>query len=592
MARKGSPYGPAHQRARRQLLARPRLCVHCWAEQATVADHDPPLSLHAHREGSGCCRYQPSCATCSAKQGKALQGAATARLAPVDGPGPFIEPAGIDEGDPVWQVPWLAELLDVPDDATWPRFMTAPHPGAVGTYGPEVAAWAQEQLGEGLWWWQRLVAYRLLEYDADGRLLWLTALATAARQVGKSTLLRALAGWRLQAADRFDEPQTVLHVSRDLGATRHVIAPAMAWAEARDEEFTVRRQNGHDAIRETATGSQWLVRSERGVYGYSASLGLVDEAWDVDAAAVDDGIRPTQLQRHSPQLLITSTAHRKATSLFVHRRLMALGELRDPRRTLIIEWSAPRGADIGDELWQRMASPHWGPTRAELIDDDLRRVRAGKSIDPDETDPEASFRGQYLNEWPTVAASTIGEPLLADGAWDAAFEDIDIDGPIVFAVEDWMGAGAAAAYAATVPDSDRIVVGGYVFDTRAKAYTWARWRAQEHPISVLLIGATLADDIELADFPAVIETRSTNDLRSALSLMRELFTDDRIVQDGQGGETGLREQMTNARVKSATGGGLALVNAGRFDAVKAAAWAVAEAHRDTALVTMCYGGPL
>src|SRR4029077_12314398 len=36
--------------------------------------------------------------------------------------------------DRMWNVPWLDDLRSVPDDAWWPRIMSAPHPLAVGSY--------------------------------------------------------------------------------------------------------------------------------------------------------------------------------------------------------------------------------------------------------------------------------------------------------------------------------------------------------------------------------------------------------------------------------------------------------------------------
>ena len=56
---------------------------------------------------------------------------------------------------------------------------------------------------EGLRWWQQVVAYRLLEHDDQGGLVWRNALVTLARQVGKSWLVRALILWRMQQGERF-----------------------------------------------------------------------------------------------------------------------------------------------------------------------------------------------------------------------------------------------------------------------------------------------------------------------------------------------------------------------------------------------------
>src|SRR4029077_20606721 len=100
--------------------------------------------------------------------------------------------------------------------AVWPRFMTVPHPRAVDSLGKAFVKFAEGREGRPLRWWQRLVAARLLEVDAAGVLVWDTLLLTMARQLGKSWLLRELILWRIHQADRFDEPQDVLHTGKDL----------------------------------------------------------------------------------------------------------------------------------------------------------------------------------------------------------------------------------------------------------------------------------------------------------------------------------------------------------------------------------------
>jgi hypothetical protein len=70
-----NPYGWRYQQARAALLAVPRPCalqLVCRGDVATTADHDPPLSRHAHVAGSGCCRLQPACAPCQSRQASLL----------------------------------------------------------------------------------------------------------------------------------------------------------------------------------------------------------------------------------------------------------------------------------------------------------------------------------------------------------------------------------------------------------------------------------------------------------------------------------------------------------------------------------------
>ena len=126
----------------------------------------------------------------------------------------------------------MAGLLDVPDNAVWPRLMTVPHPDAVDSLLPEFEQWVHDRDGVRLRWWQRLVAARVLEVDADERLCWEAVVLTLARQLGKSLLLRELAMWRIHQHDRFGEPQDVLHTGKDLAVCKEVQRPARIWAKA------------------------------------------------------------------------------------------------------------------------------------------------------------------------------------------------------------------------------------------------------------------------------------------------------------------------------------------------------------------------
>jgi hypothetical protein len=564
MPRKGSPYGPAHERARARILTPGTLC-RCGAP-ATELDHVPPLSTHAHVNGSGCCHYEPACRQCQAEQGFALgwgKRSPTAELElvePDDSPGPSSS---------VWDVPWLDGLRDVPADATWPRYMTAPHPAAVGSYGVDAIPWLRDVAEIDLRWFQRLALVRQLEHDDEGLLVWLTVLGTTARQVGKSIWLRGGATWRLHQAELFGEQQLIMHTGKDLPVCKEVQRPSRAWARARG--YVVREQNGSEEIGEPMSGSRWLVRGKGSVYGYSVSNGLCDEAWGVEPSVVEDGLEPTMAERVAPQLVLASTAHSRATSLFPASRAAALAELEAPAETLLVEWSARRDAAIDDRAAWRQASPHWSKGRQRLLEQRLAKVTAGELLDDDEADPVESFRSQYLNIWPAKGSSDPGAVLLDVDVWAQRAELVDSAGARVFvAVADNYGHGAAVAAAARLADG-RYELDGWLVDSWAEAFADVAGLYATRARTQLVIGPALASDVDQRYRARVATPTET---RAGLALLRQLVATGAVVHD-QAPEL---EQLTTVHVKELSSG-LSIVAGSRSDLCQAAAWALLAAHQ-------------
>ena len=313
---------------------------------------------------------------------------------------------------------------------------------------------AQKRSGK-LRWWQKLVAYRLLEVDEDGRLFHEAVILSLARQVGKSWFLSELAMWRLHEGKRFKEPQLILGTGSNLSVVREVQRPARVLAKAMRDIYAVREVNGQEEVELLADSSRWMLRAKDAVYGYSASLALADECWKIRAASIDEGLTPTMVEREQAQLLLVSTAHRLATTLMLGRRRDALEHLDDDEGDLLIEWSARRDMALDDvEAW-KLASPHWTPGRERLIRKRCEAMRKGEGEpDIDEPDPVESFRSQWMNVWPRKRTEPPGvvQPLLGDGLWAGlAVPDLHSDSPIFVAVEDNYGEGAAVAAACVLP---------------------------------------------------------------------------------------------------------------------------------------------
>jgi hypothetical protein len=458
--------------------------------------------------------------------------------------------------------------------------MTVPHPSATGSWGAEAIAWSEERLGKPLRWWQRLAFQRTLEYGDLG-LVFPFALWTLSRQLGKSWALRELMLWRIHQSELFGEPQLVLHTAKDLPVAKEVQRSARAWAHRlKDDGYIVREQNGQEEI-QTPDGGRWMIRGRGSIYGYSASMAVVDEAWGVSPEVVEDGLEPTMAERSSSQIALISTAHRFATGLMQSRRQTAIEQLDDPRDTLLLEWSAPAHADIDDRGAWRRASPHWSDRRERLVEAQHRRALDGvPPQDPDEPDPVASFRSQWLNIWPArvQASNDRDQPLLEDGAWANLVELGSVpSGALVLGLEDWFGQGAATAATGHLPDG-RLFVWGMLHPRRSAAVAWLQGIVAAHPGSRLVVGASLEHDPDAAGIDVEErELAGQTETRQALPLLRELVAAGRLAHDG-GAE--LAQQVEGARVVESRVGGLQVApGPQRTDLLRAAAWALAVAAR-------------
>ena len=299
-----------------------------------------------------------------------------------------------------WRVPWLKELrvaaggcgVAAADERAAPPRGGVARPGVRRVGGGAVGAPAP------------LVAAAGGDTDARGR-------RAGAAGVGDDAALDAAAAREVVAAPRalpVADPSgrpvrgaagRACTPGRTWRSARRCSGPARVWAKARSE-FKVREVNGQEEIELLADGSRWMLRAKEAVYGYCVSLAAADEAWKVRASSIEEGLEPTMVEREQPQLLLVSTAHRLSTSLMLGRRKLALEALELGEGELIIEWSAPLEADI--DAWRCGGSRRrTGRRRREhTIRKQLEAARSGTLEDPEEPDPVASFRAQWLNQWP------------------------------------------------------------------------------------------------------------------------------------------------------------------------------------------------
>lgn len=462
------------------------------------------------------------------------------------------------------QYPWLVEFAEVPHDASPPLWMSPPPEDAVGSYGAEAVEWIERVERKTLRWWQRLAITRQLEHRDDGSLCHREILESAPRRAGKSVRMRGVALWRMAHPQLFGEVQTVMHTGSDLAICREIQRGAWRWAEETWGAKAVTRANGKEAV-ESSAGDRWLVRAQTAVYGYDVTLGLGDECWDVDPGAISEGLEPAMLERLSPQLHLTSTAHRRATSLMPGRISTAL-TMDDPK-VLILVWAAKVGSDPADPAVWRAASPHWSEDRHEMIASKYSKALAGE-VDPqaDDPDPLAGFTAQYLNIWRLVGrAEPKGTALTSDEDWHDRIALPDDRTPDAAAIESWHSAGVSLALAwreestAVVTVTSHRDLAGAVAALRQSGF---RGR--------VTVGAALAAD------PALAKVRTTPTKAAAGAAVAEL---SRLLGEAalhhDGGEH-LTAQVLAVRVQPGVDGPR-VVSRERADAVKAAAWAAVSA---------------
>ena len=555
------------------------LCFRCgdWIspDEAWDLGHDDITDEVRGPEHAYCNR------SAGARKGNARRGGRVESLEPASLATPdattSLSPAGAVDERLAWnpdylrQFDWLAPLADVPEDASPPLMMSPVPADAVGSYGWLAIPWIEQVERKTLRWWQRLSLVRQLEHRADGSLCFRKKIESAPRRAGKSVGLRGGAVWRMEQADKplstafgdftpFAEVQTIIHTGSDMAICREIQRGAWRWAEAYG--WTVTRANGKEAV-ESGSGDRWLVRAQDAVYGYDVCLGMVDEGWNVKPDTVSEGIDPATLERCNPQVVLTSTAHRRATSL-MRSELTAAMAVEDAE-TLLLLWAAPLGSDPSDPAVWRAASPHWTEDRRRLIASKYKKAAAGE-VDPeaDDPDPMKGFEAQYLNIWRIREPRQVGRPVVDQEVWSAMVAEAPDFSPDVVAVEGWSDQGVSVARAWDT-DGGVVVSVTEVPDVASAAALVASYGCA----GLVLVGSSLAEHQAWSTEGVVVEPTSTP-IRVAVAEFG-MALKERSFRHARSGV--LTEQALALRVADGVDGAR-VVSKDRSDAVKAVMWAV------------------
>jgi len=412
----------AYKQARAELLRDAPLCHWCGIRPATELDH----TVEQAQGGTIADGYVASCKPCNSKRGANYHARQQANVTQTrflqttaKTPSPLFSLSPANQPEPAAIVTDDGEL--VPTGRDQPRLETT-RVGAE-SFGPAVAAWALEHIGVELMPWQVRCADGMLQTHTgtDGLpdpfgLCWSEALASTARQQGKSVLLSAIIGWWLTdfAALR-SQPQHIMSVANRLDRAEAIFNNGLA--DALVERFGARAIYAVGRKKVMLNGSTWEVRAgTTNQHGGSYDLIVVDETWDVSAETIDTALRPSQIARRNSLMLHFSTAGDATSTAMIALRERALAEIDNntPTDLYLCEWSMPPGCD-GDLYWG-YANPALGRTI------DIGALRAASTRE--------SFRRAHLNQWITARGA-----MLDAGVWESTVTDANLPTGGVLAID-------------------------------------------------------------------------------------------------------------------------------------------------------------
>jgi hypothetical protein len=351
-----------------------------------------------------------------------------------------------------------------------PRLITPV--GGAESYGPDVAAWSERNLGVTLFPWQRIALDGQLSHR-DGKLVHREALISTARQNGKTIALSALAGWWLTEHSQAVGPQSVVTTAHKLDravATFRMLAPVLEEKHGGKVTWSY----GRNRV-ELPNGSVWQVMAATpsNAHGSTNDLVILDEVWNIAPDVVFDAYRPSMIARPNPLLSMWSTAGDESSSVMLSLREQGMQHIEagEQGNLFMAEWSPPPGSDYKNpEAW-RWANPALGHTITT-------EALLGASNTPD----WQAFLRAHANVWVSSANAW-----LPHGLWDALRTTDPMPAGGFLAVDsDISDSRYVGVRAAARGDGTLQVCAEFVVDSLAALWQHIAERLKDHSIQLAL----------------------------------------------------------------------------------------------------------
>ena len=235
------------------------------------------------------------------------------------------------------------------------------------SFGGLIAGWSASQLGRTLFPWQEFFLEAAFQYDEAGVFVHSTAIASTARQNGKTSMLAGVVGWCLSELPRiWGRPVRILSTAHELSLATEVFEELRDTFELWEESDLCKvtwAYGRHKVV--MADGSTYVVKAATGKkHGGTYDLILADELWAITEAAYFGALKPSQIAVPSPLAILTSTAGDESSRVMLRLREQALGKIDsgEVSPVFMAEWSLPPDCDPDDPRFWGYANPSLGKT--------------------------------------------------------------------------------------------------------------------------------------------------------------------------------------------------------------------------------------